>query len=394
LKPGWTRVALGDLMVSRTRNVDPARSPEEVFALYSVPAFDSRVPEIVPGSAIGSVKQLVTSGDVLLCKIVPHIRRAWVVGANGTERLLASGEWIVFRSEAIYPNYLRHVLVSDRFHARFMATVAGVGGSLLRARPAHVAKIEILLPPLGEQQRIAEILDAGDRLREKRASTIDAIAELRASVFLQTALNADGAWPLVRVADLADDRHGGIRTGPFGSQLLHSEFVDEGVAVLGIDNAVTNEFRWGVARHITEAKYAALRRYTVHPGDVLITIMGTCGRVAVAPDDIGRAINTKHLCCITLDQSRCLPDFLHAYFLRHPIARHHLASRTKGAIMGGLNMGIIKELPVSMPPIDIQHELVSRLAAVDRAQKRAVTQREHLDSLSKSLQHRAFSGSL
>jgi type I restriction enzyme S subunit len=255
-------------------------------------------------------------------------------------------------------------------------------------------RTRLLLPPHAEQRRIARVLDVADRVRNHRRVAFTLLEELRAAVFSSAVGACDESWPLVQVADLVDETNGGIRTGPFGSQLLHSEFVDKGVAVLGIDNAVANEFCWGAERHITEAKYAQLRRYTVHPGDVLITIMGTCGRVAIVPKDIGRAINTKHLCCITLDQSQCLPEFLHAYFLRHPIARHHLASRARGAIMAGLNMTIIKELLVRLAPIDVQNQLVDRLAAIDKADGRATEQREHLDALFGSLQQRAFTGAL
>ena len=283
------------------------------------------------------------------------------------------------------PDYLAWAL--DALDLASGANRAAMGVTLNKAK---LARIAIPLPPLDEQRRACAGAGCRQQVRGRSGATLRVLEEARTAVFASTVAASDGSWPLVPVADLADESNGGIRTGPFGSQLLHSEFVDEGIAVLGIDNAVANEFRWGVERHITEAKYTQLRRYTVHPGDVLITIMATCGRVAVVPEDIGRAINTKHLCCITLDRSQCLPEFLHAYFLRHPIARHHLASRAKGAIMAGLNMTIIKDLPVSLPPIDVQTELVDRLAAVDKAQDRAAVQREHLDSLVAALQQRAF----
>lgn len=392
---GHSGVALEDLMAPRLGSVDPSRYPEESFDLYSIPAFDTGEPEVLEGSAIGSVKQIVEPGDVLLSRIVPHIRRAWVVGDDRGRRLIASGEWIVFRSNRVHPRYLRHVLVGDPFHAEFMRTVSGVGGSLLRARPAYVSKIQILLPPLPEQRRIAAILDKADALRAKRVAGLASLDTLTQSIFLDMFGDpAANGWRMTTIAGVAADAVGSIRTGPFGSQLLHSEFTDGGIAVLGIDNAVQNQFEWGQRRFISEAKYRQLSRYRVRPGDVLITIMGTCGRCAIVPDDIPIAINTKHLCCITLDHTKCLPRFLHAYFLRHPIARRYLTQKAKGAIMEGLNMGIIQEMPVPLAPIELQDDFAQRLKAIEHVTEEERRSKFELNGLFASLQDRAFRGEL
>ncbi|MBY5544700.1 restriction endonuclease subunit S [Rhizobium leguminosarum] len=258
-------------------------------------------------------------------------------------------------------------------------------------RKSVLGELQIPLPPLDEQKRIAAILDKADQLRQKRRQAIALLDSLTQSIFLEMFGEAAAhTWPTATIAEVALD----MRTGPFGSQLLHSEFVDDGIAVLGIDNAVSNRFEWGKARFITEDKYRQLSRYTVRPDDVLITIMGTCGRCAVVPDDIPTAINTKHLCCITLDTNQMLPQYLHASFLNNPGVLRQLGVQAKGAVMPGLNMGIIKSLNIRIPPMALQQAFKARLAALAQQMIDAEIAATQSDALVASLQHRAFSGQL
>lgn len=289
--------------------------------------------------------------------------------------------------ETLDVKYLLRFLESNKENIASMgkgATVKGITLDQLKA-------IKIPLQPLAEQRRIASILDQADELRQKRQQAIEKLDQLLQAEFMSKFHQKN--YPEFNVSDLLENEKS-MRTGPFGSQLLHSEFVDEGIHVLGIDNAVQNSFNWAKPRFITEEKYKFLKRYTVKPKDVIITIMGTCGKCAVVPDDIPIAINTKHLCCITLDQTKCNPEFLHSYFLLHPTARNYLESRAKGAIMSGLNMGIIKELPVELPPIKIQNEFSILKQKIILQKTLMIKELSKLNELFTSLQIQAFSGTL
>ncbi|WP_246505097.1 restriction endonuclease subunit S [Microvirga antarctica] len=283
--------------------------------------------------------------------------------------------------------YLYHWLDANR--ARIQSL--GNGATFKEITKATVSGIVLPLPSLDEQRRIAGILDRADALRQKRKKATDLLDSLTQSIFLEMFEDsAAAAWPRFEVNELASD----IRTGPFGSQLLHSEFVGDGIAVLGIDNAVANTFRNAGRRFITEQKYRSLQRYTVRPGDVLITIMGTCGRCAVVPPDFPIAINTKHLCCITLKREKILPEYLHACFLRHPDVLRQLGVQTKGAVMPGLNMGIIKSLVIPVPPLNLQRKLAALFNTIVAHARRTAEAALISDSLFASLQHRAVSGQL
>ena len=269
-------------------------------------------------------------------------------------------------SESLDCRYLYHFLDSYLTELRKLS----IGGVIKYIKLGNLTDAQIPLPPLEEQRRIAAILDKASRIAELCSTALKLSHAADKSLFLHFFADLPEESNLL-LEELAGKRSNAIRTGPFGSQLLHSEFTDSGVAVLGIDNAVNNSFEWSKRRFISHDKYEQLKRYTVFPGDLLVTIMGTCGRAAVVPDDIPQAINTKHLCAISVDRSIVLPDYLHSYILFHPSASRYLGQRTKGAIMEGLNMTIIKEMPVAVPPISHQMAWLARRRILRSASKSA-----------------------
>ena len=187
---GWVKTTLGEIRRDASEGISQKDMEGETFELYSVPAFSSGKPEIVTGEQVGSNKILVAPGDTLLCKINPRINRAWVVNTSKGMRQIASTEWIVFsRQEGIVPEFLRHFFTQDAFRNYLAGNVSGVGGSLMRVRPAVVEKFPLNLPPTREQQRIVAKLDASlsrislgeaaarralDRVQRYRAAVLDA----------------------------------------------------------------------------------------------------------------------------------------------------------------------------------------------------------------------------
>ena len=340
---------------------------------------------------------LLQEGDILFSHInsVEHIGKCTVY--RGVPAQLVHGmNLLCFRPDPtqVTPEFAKYLIRSTSFRNR-LSNFVNKAVNQASVSIGNLRTIPVRIPPLEEQRRIAAILDQAETLRTQRRTALALLDSLTQSLFLDMfGSGGSHGWPTTSIGEIVDEENGGMRTGPFGSQLLHSEFVDEGVAVVGIDNAVNNEFRWGERRYITHAKYEQLKRYTVRPGDVLITIMGTCGRCAVVPDDIPLAINTKHLCCISVDRRKVVPDYLHAYFLRHPTARKYLEQTAKGAIMSGLNMGIIKAMPIALPPLPLQQTFATRIAAIEALKATHRRALAALDALFASLQQRAFTGAL
>ncbi len=388
----WDLITLGDLALERGGSVDPAKHPDEVFELYSIPAFDAGKPEILQGSKIGSSKKAVEPDDIMISRIVPHIRRACVVGRKNGHRQIASGEWIIFRSRKIWPQYLRWVLVGDTFHSEFMRTVSGVGGSLLRARPTEVFKIKIPLPPLAQQKRIAGILDAADALRAKRRQALAQLDTLLQATFLDLfgdpVTNPKG-WKTRRFADVANDsfRNGlsPSTTGKVEGEVLTLSAITGGRFKFEERKAAFFDRKPATTQLLSSNTFLICR------GNGNKRLVGT----AVFPDR-----SSDNICFPdTMIGVAIDADTLAAPYLQRVWASEHVrrqiesnARTTNGTYK--VNQQVLGAVEFPVPPIDEQKQFARSAAVIEK--QRAVCNQHlaELDTLFASLQSRAFRGEL
>jgi len=110
----------------------------------------------------------------------------WLVGQKNKHQQIASSEWIVLRSNEVFPKFIVYQLREEGFRRRLCADLSGVGGSLTRARPRIVSKLRLRLAPLNEQERIVarieELQAHSRRAREALESIPHLLEQLRQSI--------------------------------------------------------------------------------------------------------------------------------------------------------------------------------------------------------------------
>lgn len=444
LPQGWAETTIGQCQ-ARTLTIDPRKYAEERFALYSVPSYTDYSPEDVFGHQIGSSKQIVEPDDVLLCKIVPHIRRGWTIPIADGRRQIASGEWIVFRGHGLESEYLRYFVLSDGFHRQFMQTIAGVGGSLTRARPTEAARIQIPVPPLPEQRRIVAKVDsfAGKSKRARNyLDHIPRLVEKYKQAILAAAFRGDltHEWRdehsasetavhlVARIDPPAQSRGGreatanvvpgvaglsindpgtkapegwswiGLRriarqeTGHTPSR-SKSSYWDGGIPWIGIRDAGSHHGRviHDTAQTISEEGLANSSARLLPAGTVCLSRTASVGYVTV----MGRPMATSQ----DFATWTCTEALLPAYLMYALIAEgEHIRKFGEGSTHTTIYFPEIRALHICLAPVEEQKEIVRRIetafAWIDRIAVNATSARTLLDRLDQAILAKAFRGEL
>jgi type I restriction enzyme S subunit len=268
---------------------------------------------------------------------------------------------------------------------RKLISSLAAGANINNLRNGDLDDLQIPLPPLAEQKRIAAILDAADALRTKRREALAQLDALLQSTFLTLFGDpvANPIHPTKCVAEIVsriiDYRGKSPEKTTEGIPLITAKIVKK----KGVDEP--NEF-------IAEKAYDAwMRRGIPSPQDVIITTEAPMGEVALVPDY--KAAFAQRLLVLQPKRGILEPIYL-MWALTMPFVTRQMDQRATGSTVTGIRSKEFRKVEVSLPPLPLQQKFAAIVESVE-CQKAA--QRAHLaelDALFAALQHRAFRGEL
>lgn len=399
---GWGRTTLGEIRVGRGERVVPSASADELFELFSIPSFPTGRAEVARGADIGSDKQSVEPGTVLVSKINPRINRVWVVVPRTPHRAIASTEWIPFSPvDGVEPAFLAYWLRRDDFREYLATNVSGVGGSLMRVRPAVLDRYPIPLAPLAEQRRIVAAL-------EEHLSDLDAavaglkrakanISRYRVAVLssaVRGALVADvtpfEAWVVHTIGELA---HVGTGATPLRA---NRSYYESGAIPWVTSGALNSPVVDRTTEFVTERALSETNLTLYPPGTLLVAMYGEgktrgrCAELAIS------ATTNQAVAAIRIREEWDDAQPYIKLFLTS--AYEDLRRSASGGVQPNLNLGIIRAIPVPMPDAEGRRAIVAeverRLTVVDRTAAEIDVQLARAKRLRQSILKRAFEGKL
>jgi type I restriction enzyme S subunit len=274
--------------------------------------------------------------------------------------------------------------------------IAGKEGAVFASiNKSAIESLPIAVAPLPDQLRIVGVLDeAFVAIASARANTEQNLRNARAvfeshldSVFSQ---RGEG-WAEKRFGAIC-----GFVRGPFGGSLKKAMFVDDGYAVYEQSHAISNQFT-DIRYFIDERKFSEMRRFEVHPNDIVMSCAGTMGRTAIVPEGVRPGIINQALLKLT-PSSEVLAAFLKSWMETEDFQDALKAYAAGAAIQNVASVKVLKDIRVPVPSLADQHRVVVLLgqASFETQHLLSIYQRKlaALDALKQSLLHQAFTGAL
>jgi type I restriction enzyme S subunit len=329
----------------------------------------------------------IRPGD-LLVSIAGSIGRAGIVPMGSPALNCNQAVAIVRPKEIVHRPFLRLWIESSGAQQQIRSST--VTGTISNLSLSQLGNLQIPLPPLAEQRRIAEVLDKAEALRAKRRAALAQLDSLTQSLFLDLfgdPMKNERGWTLPKVGVAGRVQLGRQRAPKYQSGKHTRPYVRVANVYedrLDLSDVLSMDF---------DSK--DFKAYRLEHGDILLNegqSTELVGRAAMWRNEIADCCFQNTLVRFQPNRETTLPEFALALFLQFFRTGEFAKISSKTSNVAHLGAARFAAMPFPLPPLDLQREFARRVAAVEKlktAQRAALAE---LDALFASLQHRAFRG--
>ena len=278
----------------------------------------------------------------------------------------------------VCPDYFFH-LFSGRDWSE--GTNRAVMGATLNK--ATISNMEVVIPPLEEQRRIAAVLDKVSDLIAKRREQLDKLDELVKARFVEMFGDETefDRWPSCTIGDVAD-----ICVGVVIKPTQY--YADQGIPAFRSLNIGEMRVKDGDWVYFTKEGHQKNQKSVVRKNDVLVVRSGAPGTACVATEKYD-GYNAVDIIIAHPDNTKVDSTFL-AAFTNMPHGMNQIRGRTGGAAQQHFNVGGYKTLRLIMPPMDQQQKFASFVKQTDKSKLTIQQSLDKLEVLKKALMQQYF----
>ena len=251
--------------------------------------------------------------------------------------------------------------------------------------------VRVIYPNLDAQKRIIYVLGKADELlsiRKQQIAKLDELVKARFVEMFGDPINNPMKWIVSKIEDIAAQEKNALKAGPFGSALKKEFYVRSGYKIYGQEQVICGDASFG-DYYIDEEKYKELKNCAVQAGDILISLVGTYGKTLIMPDNYEAGIINPRLMKITLNKNKVTPIYFKYYFESNAL-KASMDANTHGGTMGILNLEIIRQMKIPVPPLSLQNQFAAFVERVDQQKQTVQQSLEKLELMKKALMQEYF----
>lgn len=267
------------------------------------------------------------------------------------------------------------------------------GGVQKQITIQNLQRIEIPLPSIANQQKIATILDQANALIQNNRAIVQKYDALTQSLFLDMfgdPVRNEKHYIKSTIGEQCSVK-GGKRV-PKNEKLVNE---NTGYPYIKAGNIKNGKVTTKELEYLLPSTREKLKRYIVNEGDVCITVVGVnIGDIGIVPKELHLANLTENANKLLIKNNKVLNGFYLASYLQMDFIQKDIIKKTMAVGVPKLALFRIEQLELLLPPLKLQNQFAERVAVIEAQKQQAQLELAKSEALFQSLLQQAFKGEL